>query len=147
MEFNQISDVDRIKDLLLSGAIHKTKEDLVIATGDVGDGGHVEPLLTLPTCSKSITPKFNEMFEAVIQKVKVDLVASDGAADRRQYFNSRMKIIQDNEMKRLFKQLNLFDLNFIDGDQAFYLDDKHNLKRMRTMVISDKRGSKINGTA
>ena len=57
-----------------------------------------------------------------------------------------MKIIQDNEMKHLFKQPNLFDLNIIEGDKAFYLDDKHNLKRMRTMVISDKRCSKINGT-
>ena len=146
MELNHIGDVERIKDLLLSGTLHKTKENLVVATGDVGDGGHINPVLTLPTCTKSVTPKFDEMFEAVLKKVLVDVVASDGAADRRQYFNGRMKVIKDNEMKRLLKQLGLFDLNFIDGDKAFYLDDKHNLKRMRTMVISDKRGSKINGT-
>ena len=86
------------------------------------------------------------MFESVLKRVLVDVVASDGASDRRQYFNGRMKIIKCNEMKFLLKQLSLFDLNFFDGDKGFYLDDKHNLKGMRTMVVSDKRGSKINGT-
>ena len=57
-----------------------------------------------------------------------------------------MKLVKDNEMKCFLKQLELFDLNFVDGDKALYFDDKHNLKRMRTSVISDKRGTKISGT-
>ena len=40
----------------------------------------------------------------------------------------------------------LFDLNFVDGKRAMYFDDKHNGKRMRTAIISDTRGSKIDGT-
>ena len=44
------------------------------------------------------------------------------------------------------KKMPLFDLNFVDGKRAMYFDDKHNGKRMRTAIISDTRGSKIDGT-
>ena len=37
----------------------------------------------------------------------------------------------------------MFDLNFIDGDKALYFDDKHNSKRVRSVVISDTRGCKV----
>ena len=94
------------------------------------------------------------MFEAVIKKLSLDIVATDGDASRRRFFNGQMKLVEDNEMKCFLKQLELFDLNFVDGDKALYFDivldydfdDKHNLKRMRTLVISDKRGTKISGT-
>ena len=118
----------------------------MVAVGNVGYGGDIKPILTLPTCSKSVNPQFEKMFEAVIKKLSLDIVATDGDASRRRFFNGRMKLVKDNEMKCFLKQLEFFDLNFVDGDKALYFDDKHNLKRMRTLVISDKRGTKISGT-
>ena len=146
MDFNQISDVEQLKDLLQSRTIHKTKQNLVVAVGNVGYGGDIKPILTLPTCSKSVNPQFEKMLEAVIKKLSLDIVATDGDSSRRRFFNGRMKLVKDNEMKCFLKQLELFDLNFVDGDKTLYFDDKHNFKRMQTLVISDKRGTKISGT-
>ena len=87
---------------------------LVVAVGNVGYGGDIKPILTLPTCSKSVNPQFEKMFEAVIKKLSLDIVATDGDASRRRFFNGRMKLVKDNEMKCFLKQLELFDLNFVD---------------------------------
>ena len=56
-----------------------------------------------------------------------------------------MKPVKDNGINMIMKKMPLFDLNLISGKRALYFDDKHNGKRMRTAVISDTRGSKIDG--
>ena len=83
------------------------------------------------------------MFDAVLKEANIDVVATDFDATRRRFFNSRMKIIKDNEIKSSLKKLSLFDLKFIDGYKALYFDDKHNSKRIRSVVISDTRGCKV----
>lgn len=88
-----------MNELLSSGAIHKTKEDFVIAISDVASGGHVKPLLALPTCSKSLTPQFGDMCKALSAKFSIDVIATDGCSARRQFFNNQMKKIKDESDK------------------------------------------------
>ena len=52
LSLNTIEDALLIKEQLESEKIHKTKETLVVATGEVGNGGTAHTVLTLPTCSK-----------------------------------------------------------------------------------------------
>ena len=43
------------------------------------------------------------MFDAVLKEANIDVVATDGDANRRSFFNSIMKIIKDNEIKSSLK--------------------------------------------
>ena len=59
MDLNEIDDAKRVQELLNTDSVHKTTDNLVVADGNVGNGGHIKPLLTLPSCCKS----FNDQFE------------------------------------------------------------------------------------
>ena len=104
------------------------------------------PLLSLPSCCKEETNQFSVMINDVCNQTKVDVFATDGDATRRRVFCGMMKPIKDKEINALIKRMPLFDLTLVNGEKALYLDDKHNGKRMRTVIISDTRGCKINGT-
>ena len=57
-----------------------------------------------------------------------------------------MKPVKDNDIQSVLRKMPLFDSSFINGEKALYFDDKHNAKRLRSALISDKRGCKVNGT-
>ena len=102
-------------------------------------------LFSLPSCCKDETDQFPIVIDAVCNHTNVDIIATDGDATRRRILSGMMKPVQDNGMHMIMKKMPLFDLYLINGKQALYFDDKHNGKRMRTAVISDTRGSKIDG--
>ena len=129
----------KIKDLLDSDRIHKTKETLVLTYGVVGNGS-VQTIPTLPSCSKTESDQFSCMIDARCKTLNPDIIATDGDAMRRKLFNGRNKIILDRDVKTELKKLPLFHLHIIDGKYALYYDDKHNAKRLRGVIISDKRG-------
>ena len=68
MEFTDVDCVSNLKNLLATENIHKTKEHLVVAIGTVGDGGHITPLLSLPSCCKDETDQFPIMLDAVFKR-------------------------------------------------------------------------------
>ena len=76
---------------------------------------------------------------------KVGAFATDGDATRIRIFRGTMKPIKDKEINALMKRMHLFDLTLVNDGKALYLDDKHNGKRMRTVIILD-RGCKIKET-
>ena len=125
MDINTVDDIAYHKELLNAGVIHKTKENLVVAVSEVGDGGNVTPILSLPLCCKTDNEQFTKMIEAVSQNLQVDVFATDGDAMRRRVFNSMMKPINNSGVKKILEKLPLFDLNFIDGNKALFFDDKH----------------------
>ena len=86
------------------------------------------------------------MINAVSNQTKVDIFATDGDPTRRRVFAGMMKPVKDKEINALMKKMPLFDLKLVNGDKALYFDDKHNGKRMRTVIISETRGCKINGS-
>ena len=145
MEFCDISSISNLQNLLATNTVHKTKENLVIAIGNVCDRGHITPLFSLPSCCKDETDQFPIVIDAVCNHTNVDIIATDGDATRRRILSGMMKHVQDNGMHMIMKKMPLFDLYLINGKRALYFDDKHNGKRMRTTVISDTRGSKIDG--
>ena len=49
MDLNKRDDVKRVQELLNTDTVHKTTENLVATVGNVGNGGHTKPLLTLPS--------------------------------------------------------------------------------------------------
>ena len=104
------------------------------------------PLLSLPSCCKEETNQFSVIINAVCNQTKVDVFATDGDATRRRVFCGMMNPIKDKEINALMKRMPLFDLTLVNGKKALYLDDKHNGRCMRTVIISDTRGCKINGT-
>ena len=57
-DINSIADLQNLLD-------SKTKEDLVIVIGNCGAGGHVTPLLSLPSCCKEETNQFSVMINDV----------------------------------------------------------------------------------
>ena len=65
LSLNTIEDALLIKEQLESEKIHKTKETLVVATGEVGNGGKAHTVLTLPTCSKTVSEQFVRMIDIV----------------------------------------------------------------------------------
>ena len=104
------------------------------------------PLLSLPSCCKEETNQISVMINDVCNQTKVDVFATDGDATRRRVFCGMMKPIKDKEINALMKRMHLFDLTLVNDEKALYLDDKHNGKRMRTVIISDTRGCKIKET-
>lgn len=142
MSLDTIEDALLIRDEIESGSIHKTKETLVVASGEVGNGGYVKSILALPSC-KAETDQLLEMVDAVSKVIDPNVIATDGDGQRRKAFNGRNKIIQDNDVKGMLTKLPLFDLNIVDGKCALFFDDKHNSKRLRGVVISDTRGCLI----
>ena len=46
----------------------------------------------------------------------------------------------DRDVETELEKLPLFDLHLIDGKYVLHYDDKHNAKRLRGVIISDKRG-------
>ena len=127
ISLNTLDDALKIKDLLDSDRIHKTKETLVLTYGVVGNGGSVQTMLTLPSCSKTGRDQFSCMIDATRKTLKPDIIATDGDAMRRKLFNGRNKVILDRDVKTELEKLPLFDLHVIDGKYALYYDDKHNL--------------------
>ena len=77
--------------------------------------------------------------------MNVDIIATDGDATRRRVLSGMMKPVKDNTVQVQMKKMPLFDTNLVSGKRALYFDDKHNGKRLRGAVISDTRGSKIDG--
>ena len=144
-DFTDINSIANLQNLL-DTEVHKTKEDLVIAIGNCGAGGHVTPLLSLPSCCKEETNQFSVMINAICNQTKVDVFVTDGDATRIRVFCGMIKPIRDKEINAVMKRMPLFDLTLVNGEKALYLDDKHNGKRMRTIIISDTRVCKINGT-
>ena len=143
LSFNTIKDVYVIRDEIEAGHIHKTKETLVVASGVIGNGGSIQSLLTLPSCSKTESQQFLSMIEAISEEVDPDVIATDGDSMRRRVLNGKDKLIQDKDVKSVLGKLPLFDLHIVDGKRALYFDDKHNGKRLRGTVISDTRGCLI----
>ena len=129
-DFTDINIIANLQNLLDTKEVHKTKEDLVIAIGNCGAGGHVTPLLSLPSCCKEETNQFSVMINAVCKQTKVDVFATKGDATRRRVFCGMMKPIKDKEINALMKRMPLFDLTLVNGEKALYLDDKHNGQRM-----------------
>ena len=82
-DFTDINSIANLHNLLNTKEVHKTKEDLVIVIGNCGDGGHVTPLLSLPSCCKEETNQFSVMINAVCNQTKVHVFATDGDATRR----------------------------------------------------------------
>ena len=108
LSLNTIEDAPLINEQLESEKIHKTKETLVVATGEVGNGGKAHTVLTLPTCSKTVS-----LF--VSEKLTPDVIATDGDAMRRKVFNGRDKLIRERNIITELEKLPLFYLHIIDG--------------------------------
>ena len=71
MSLNTLDDALKIKDLLDSDRIHKTKETLVLTYGVVGNGGSFQTILTLPSCSKMESDQFSCMIDATSRTSKI----------------------------------------------------------------------------
>ena len=97
ISLNTLDDALKINDLLDSDRIHKTKETLVLTYGVVGNGGSVQTILTLPSCSKTESDQFSCMIDATCKSLNPDIIATDGDAMRRKLFNGRNKVILDRD--------------------------------------------------
>ena len=145
MSFNRFEDVQLITEEIKAGHIHRTKETLVVAYGEVGNGGKVQSILALPSC-KAESEQFALMIDAAAKEVAPDVIGTDGCGQRRKEFANRDTIIDNKNVKEILCKLPLFDLHIINGIMALYFDDKHNGKRFRGVLISDSRGCLVNGT-
>ena len=145
MSFDSMDDILRLTGLIKAGTCHKTKESLVVALGEVANGGHTAPFLSLPSCCKSESDEFVKMIESIFRNLKCDVVATDGDAMRRKTFCKMSKPVKDLQVKKKLDQLPLFDLNVINGEKALYFDDKHCAKRFRGVIVSESRGCKVDG--
>ena len=88
ISLNTLDDALKIKDLLDSDRIHKTKETLVLTYGVVGNGGSVQTILTLASCSKTESDQLSCMIDDTCKTLDPDIIA-DGDAMRRKLFNGR----------------------------------------------------------
>ena len=52
MNFDTMDDIKRLASVIQAGTCHTTKENLVVAVGEVGNGGNIAPVLSLPSCCK-----------------------------------------------------------------------------------------------
>ena len=145
MKFDTMDDITRISGLIEAGTCHTTKENLVVAVGENGNNGQIQPFLSLPTCSKTESLQFVKMMESIFSNLKCDIVATDGDAMQRKTFSKMSKPVTNPAIKDKLKALLLFDCNIINGDKALYFDDKHCAKRFRGVIISETRGCKIDG--
>ena len=99
ISLNTLDDALKIKDLLDSDRIHKTKKALVLSV--VGNGGSVQTILTLPSCSKTESHQFSCMIDATCKILNPDIIATDGDAMRRKLFNGRNKVILDRDQQNM----------------------------------------------
>ena len=144
MTFNSMDDIYTIREEIEAGKIHRTKETLVVACGEVGNGGKIKSVLALPSC-KAENDQFSTMIDATVKEMASDVIATDGDGQRRHELSNRDKIIENKDVKELLGKLPLFDLHVIDGKMALFFDDKHNSKRFRGVIISDSRGCLVDG--
>ena len=119
MTFNSIDDVHVVREEIQAGRIHRTNETLVVACGEVGNGGKVQSILALPSC-KAESDQFQLMIAATVKEVAPDIIASDGCGQRRKEFSGRDKIIENKNLRELLGKLPLFDLHVIDGIMACF---------------------------
>ena len=133
-------DIERLTGIIEAGTSHVSKESLVAALGEIGNGGRIKPFLSLPSCCKSESDQFETMIASVFQFLMCDIVATDGDAMRRKTFIKMLKPVSDQVVKCKLKALPLFDLHVINGEKALYFDDKHCAKRFRGVLVSESRG-------
>ena len=145
MKFESMDDIQRLTGLIEAGTVHLTKETLVVFIGEVGNGAHVDPILTLPSCCKTESPEFDKMISSIFKNVECDILATDGDPMRRKTFCRMSKPIHDQQVKAKLGQCPLFDINIVNGEKGVYFDDKHCAKRFRAVLVSESRGCKVDG--
>ena len=94
----------------------------MVAVGNVGYGGDIKPILTLPTCSKSVSPQFEKMFEAVIKKLSLDIVAT----------MSMTMSISDKRGTKISGTV-------LSKDQLKYVMEKANIQKISSMLDPNDR--------
>ena len=138
--FNCIEDAYVICEEIGCSLINKSKETLVVACGEIGNGGDIRPISTLPSCSKIESDQFVSMIDGTSELAAPDVIATDGDSMRKKVLNGRDKMILDEDATAKLSKLPLFDFHIVDGKHALYYNDKHNSKRLRGTVISNTRG-------
>ena len=145
LKFNSWSDLKPIKQLFVAGKLHLAKEALFFTIGRMGTSDYMaKPVLILPICSHkyeeqgAIVRSIIDIFSRVNPAAKILTVATDGDPFRRRLLNDLRWPSSSNENLEL-KGLHLFDNRLLLGSHGINFDAKHLAKRLRGILISEKR--------
>ena len=146
-QFNNWTDLEHLHDTLLSNTTHLASEALVITLSAIANHGIPTPIVISPICNHSNDEFVRESIKEIIRSFtnlnpesNIVNVATDGDSSRRKTLNS-LRCIQ-TEFKSLVN-LKLFDQNLLFGRYGINFDAKHLVKRLRSLIISEKRDCKL----
>ena len=143
-EFLNWLNLEEIKSKLEQDKIHIAKECLVISITNLTSNDHTpKPIICIPICSHENGHLVSDIIRCIITEFKrlnpnsvIVNLATDGDLNRRKMLNKYREANQENH---ILSQLKLFPQNFLLGKFGINFDPKHLVKRLRGIIISDKR--------
>ena len=140
--FETYLSVNEIKKKFVDNKIHLAKEALCITILQLSSSDSVpKPVYIVPTCSKTL-----QMLETIVKSVvenfieinpsgEIINIATDGDPYRRKILNSLRSKSSDDTLK----SLKYFSCDLVYGKYSVNFDIKHLIKRIRGILISQKR--------
>jgi hypothetical protein len=147
-KFNNFADLDFLHDSLISKETHLAHEALVITISSLSSSdNYPRPILISPICNHSNETLLIESIKEIATQFKelnsdafLVNVATDGDPSRRKTLNSMRR--PQRHLKALHG-LPFFDQNLLLGYLGINFDAKHIIKRLRSLIVSFKRETKL----
>ena len=105
MNCDTMDDIKSLASVTQAGTCLTTKQNSVVAVGEVGNGGNIAPVLSQSSCCKSEWEQFLEMITTIFENVQCDVIATDGDAMRRKTFTKISEQIKDTHAKGILERL------------------------------------------
>ncbi len=145
LNFNYWYNIEEISEALhKEKKIHLAKEALFFTITKISIDDNVpRPIVILPICSHNSKEQMNilkyiiEQFEVLNPCSNLINIATDGDLNRRTCIKQNRIPIADRDS--IFYKMVLFDCNLLFGKYGVNFDVKHLVKRIRGILISDKR--------
>jgi hypothetical protein len=134
--------VSEIKKKFLEDKIHLAKEALCVTICEVSSSDLVpKPVKVLPVCCKTL-PNIGKIIKSVIDifaEINTEAVMLNVATDGDHYRRKASNHLRTESDNPVFRQMKIFNNKFIFGKYGLNFDVKHLIKRIRGIIISEKR--------
>lgn len=131
-----------VKKKFLDQKIHLAKDALCIAINKIDSNDTlIKPILLIPLCGKTfellpfVVKTIIDMFKQFNPKAVMVNISTDGDTYRRKTFNE----LREASNEIFFSNVKYFSNQFVYGQLGLNFDVKHLVKRIRGILISEKR--------